>query len=302
MTSRGQTSGLPGRRPGRGRGERFGRHDRRLGSSSTAAKRRSQTQGEVAFGQQHGWAHTPRAVASIGQGDVLAGGWGSPHDVDSPGGRIGGRHVAVDPGEQLGPETRARAYRHAAGAERNAEMKDLRSSAQGWAGTAASSMTRCLIEGGSPGGSGSSALPRSGARFACCAVGRLCPEHRKANLRGNVAGSTRLGGCPRGAARGSKRGRCAAQRGARRCPSHPSWVWAEPGFAERCHRASPRSREATRLGFAERSHQGDVVAGVRLDRSSQHPMTGRGARERGFPTHVEGTPLELFSSTVLFSS
>ncbi|AUX36692.1 uncharacterized protein SOCE836_089010 [Sorangium cellulosum] len=153
-TSRGQTSGLPGRRPGRGRGERFGGHGRRLGSSSTAAKRRSHARGEVASALQHGWAQPPRAFAPLRRGDAPAGGWGSPHDVDSAGGRIGGGHVAVDPGERLGPETKARAYRHAAGAERNAEMKDLRSSAPGWAGTAASSMTAFLDEGGSPGGVG----------------------------------------------------------------------------------------------------------------------------------------------------
>ncbi len=249
MTSRGQTSGLPGRRPGRGRGERFGGHGRRLGSSSTAAKRRSQTQGEVAFGQQHGWAHTPRAVAPIGQGDVLAGGWGSPHDVDSSGGRIGGRHVAVDPGEQLGPETRARAYRHAAGAERNAEMKDLRSSAQAWAGTAASSMTRFLIEDGSPGGVRLLRAPSVRRPLRLLRGGSLVSGAQESQSSWECRWLHAARGLP--AARGSKRGRSAAQRGARRCPSHPSWVWAEPGFAERCHRASPRSAKPP--GLASRS-------------------------------------------------
>lgn len=302
MTSGGQTSGLPGRGPGRGRGERFGRHGRRLGSSSTAAKRRSQTQGEVASGLQHGWAPTPRAGAPITQGDVLAGGWGSPHDVDSTGGRICGRHVAVDPGEQVGPATKARADRHAAGPERNAEMKDLRSSAQGWAGTAASSMTPFLIEGGSPGGVRLLRAPSVRRPLRSLRGGSLVSGAQESQSSWECRWLPVVTGLPAArVARPQER----PQRGAERSTALSiapllglgrAWLrGAVPlGFA-------PWS-EATRLGFAERRHEGDLVAGVRLDRSPQHPMTGRGARERGFPTHVEGTPLELFSSKVLFSS
>jgi hypothetical protein len=215
-------------------------------------------------------------------GDVLAGGWGSPHDVDTAGGRLGGRHVAVDPGERLGRETRARAYGYAAGAGWGAEVKGCRSSSPGSPGTATSAMTPFLIAGAPPGGSGSSTVPRSGARFGRCAVARVCPEHRKADLHGNVAGSPRLRGCPRHARRGIQSG-SAVQRGARRCPSHPLGL----GRSLASRRDVARETRWLESGSTGRP---------------QHPMTRRGGGERGFLTHVEGTPLELFSSKVLFSS
>lgn len=282
MASRRATSGLPGRPSELGHGERFGRLGRRLGSSSTAAKRRSQTGGDMAWGLQRGWEQPRRAAAPISQGDVLAGGWGSPHDVDTAGGRLDGRHVAVDPGERLGRETRARAYGYAAGAGWSAEVKGCRSSspAIGWNGDLGHDTFP--HRGCSTRGSGSSTVPRSGARFGRCAVGRVCPEHRKADLHGNVAGSPRLRGCPRHARRGIQI-RSAVQSGARRCPSHPLGLG-------RC--LASRRDIARETRWLESGSTG----------RPQHPMTRRGGGERGFLTHVEGTPLELFSSKVLFSS
>lgn len=282
MASRRATSGLPARPSELGHGERFGRLGRRLGSSSTAAKRRSQTGGDMAWGLQRRCEQPRRAAAPISQGDVLAGGWGSPHDVDTAGGRLDGRHVAVDPGERLGRETRARAYGYAAGAGRSAEVKGCRSSspAVGWNGDL-----------------GHDTFPHRGRSTR--GVGLLHGPSVRRPL-GPLRGGARVSGAQESrsswecrwlpSVTGLPTARAPRhpnpQRGAERSTAlsiAPSWVGAKPGFAAR-------------------RRQGDEVAGVRLDRSPPAPMTRRGGGERGFLTHVEGTPLELFSSTVLFSS
>lgn len=251
--SPGPTSGLAGRRPEPGRDEGFGRHRRSMGSSSTVAKRCNRAQGEVACGvhsvsamtawastasawtasARTGWARTPRAIARIRQADVLAGGCGSPHDANSAGRGSDGRHVAVDPGEHLGLETEARAYGYAAGAWRNAEVKGAshRAAHRGWTGTTTSAMTPFLIGADSPGEPGSATPPRvrrAGRPGRGVALVSGAQESRSSWECRRVPSVTGLA-----AARGFKGGCSAAQRGARRCPSHPCWVWAEPGFAAR---------------------------------------------------------------------
>lgn len=257
MAPRWPTSGLPGRPSELGHGERFGRLGRKLGSSSTAAKRRSQTGGDVACGLQRGWAQPRRAAAPISQGDVLAGGWGSPHDVDTAGRRLDGRHVAVDRGERLGRETRARAYGYADRAGRSAEVKGRRSSSPTLAWN---------------GGLGHDTFPHR--ERSTRGVGLLHGASVRRPLR-PLRGGARVSGAQESrsswecrwlpSVTGLPTARVARhrklQRGAERSTElsvAPSWVGAEPRFAERrC--------------------QGDVVAGVRLDRSAPapHDPTGR---------------------------
>lgn len=85
MTSDEGTSGLHGRLRMLGCSDGFARHGRRMGSFSTAAKRCTQTKGEVASARQHGWAPMAGAAAPSRLRDVLAGVRGSARDSDNAG-------------------------------------------------------------------------------------------------------------------------------------------------------------------------------------------------------------------------
>lgn len=300
------TSGLAGRRPELGRYEGFGTHPRRLGSSSTAAKRCSQAQGDVACGVQcvgapmdrapMDQARTPRSVAAISQADVLAGGCGSPHDPNSAGGRNGGRHVAVDPGEHLGEETKARAYGYAAGGWRNAEVKGScrRPSSLGvdWNGDLGHDTFP--HRGRFAGGPASSHPPSGQARSAARARRGACVRSTGKQIFVGMSLVPLGYGAGRGARHQgrllSRAERSTALTLAPLLGLSRAWLRGAklPGLTAPSFTTAPGCAGRGRgPGFAERSHR-HVVARVRLDRSPQQTMTRRELASAGSRRMVRG--------------
>lgn len=187
-----------------------------------------------------------------------------------------GRHVAGDPGKPFGPGSRLRACGYSTGAGQNAEMKGMYPwTARGWwPGTATSAMTPALAEDCWPGGTGASTWPRDerAALRGAALVSGAQERHSSWECRWLPS----VGGLATAHS---------AQRGAEQSTAlsiGPSLGRGRPGFAERSHLEGSGSWSPAR-----------PVAPA--------PHEPRGL-EGGFPRHVEGTPLELFSGVMLISS